>query len=95
MGDGTLMYPPAAPGAAAMPSTRLKNVRDGMEDYEFLHALNALYTEKKDKLTPAQQQAVLHVLDLNGMLAASWEQPELVVQRRAQAGLWIDRLSRM
>ncbi|MGA7791714.1 MAG: DUF4091 domain-containing protein, partial [Candidatus Acidiferrales bacterium] len=43
-GDGTLIYPgPIAKIGGTtpipLPSMRLKNIRDGMEDYEYLHAL--------------------------------------------------------
>jgi hypothetical protein len=43
-GDGTLIYPgtPAKIGGKTpipLPSMRLKNIRDGYEDYEYLHAL--------------------------------------------------------
>jgi hypothetical protein len=45
-GDGTLVYPgtTAKIGGATpipLPSVRLKNIRDGMQDYEYLHALTA------------------------------------------------------
>jgi glycosyl hydrolase family 123 len=45
-GDGTLIYPgPTAKIGGTtpipLPSMRLKNIRDGMEDYEYLHALTA------------------------------------------------------
>jgi hypothetical protein len=45
-GDGTLEYPgtPAKIGGTtpiAVPSVRLKLIRDGMEDFEYLHALDA------------------------------------------------------
>ena len=45
-GDGTLEYPgtPAKIGGTtpiAVPSIRLKLIRDGMEDFEYLHALDA------------------------------------------------------
>jgi len=45
-GDGTLIYPgkPALIGGTipiALPSLRLKLIRDGMQDYEMLHALTA------------------------------------------------------
>ena len=95
MGDGTLLYPPPVRGAMPMASTRIKTFRDGMEDYEFLHALRVLYDQKKAKLTPTQEQAVQHALSLDPMLLAAWEHPELVIRRRAEAGRWIDRLSRM
>lgn len=95
MGDGTLLYPSPRRGGAPMPSTRMKTFRDGMEDTEFLHALRALYAQKKGKLTPAQSQAVQSVLLLDPILEPAWEHPELILQRRAEAGKWIDRLSRM
>jgi hypothetical protein len=46
-GEGTLYYPgtPAKIGGTTpvpIPSIRLKLIRDGMEDYEYLHMLNAL-----------------------------------------------------
>ena len=94
-GDGTLIYPPAHPGGTPMPSSRLKVFRDGMEDYEFLHELKALYAQKSARLTSTEQQAVLSILDINPMMTAAWENPELVVQRRAEAGRWIDRLAKM
>src|SRR5262249_29589593 len=45
-GDGTLFYPgtPAKIGGTTpvpVPSMRLALIRDGMEDYEYLHALEA------------------------------------------------------
>lgn len=94
-GDGVLIYPPAVRGGEPMPATRLKVYRDGMEDYEFLHALQGLYAEKKSRLSADQQQAVEQTLDLSGLLQAAWENPELVSERRAQAGQWIDRLVRL
>jgi len=46
-GDGTLFYPgtPAKIGGSTpvpVPSLRLALIRDGMEDYEYLHALDAI-----------------------------------------------------
>jgi len=46
-GDGTLQYPgtPTKIGGTtpiAVPSIRLKLIRDGMEDFEYLHALDAV-----------------------------------------------------
>ena len=43
-GDGTLIYPGTSAKIGVtvpipLPSIRLKNIRDGMEDYEYLHAL--------------------------------------------------------
>jgi hypothetical protein len=45
-GDGTLIYPgtPAKIGGTTpvtLPSIRLAHIRDGMEDFEYLHALDA------------------------------------------------------
>jgi len=47
-GDGNLMYPgiPSKVGAGVttpfwVPSVRIKHIRDGMQDYEYLNALNA------------------------------------------------------
>lgn len=40
-GDGCLYYA-GPPGVWAMPSIRLKNIRDGLEDYEYLHLLAQL-----------------------------------------------------
>jgi hypothetical protein len=45
-GDGTLMYPGSTayvgtPVPIWLPSIRLKHIRDGMQDYEYMHALAA------------------------------------------------------
>ncbi len=38
-GSGTLLYPGPEPECEAIPSIRLANLRDGMEDYEYFHVL--------------------------------------------------------
>ena len=42
-GDGCMIYP--GPGGKPLPSLRLKAVRDGLEDYEYLHMLAKLAGE--------------------------------------------------
>ncbi len=47
IGDGNLCYPGAAYGVyGPIPSVRLMSIRDGMEEYELLEALDTILTEK-------------------------------------------------
>jgi hypothetical protein len=46
--DGNLFYP--APDKSLRPSIRLANIRDGIEDYEYLAILKELSPNGKDKL---------------------------------------------
>ena len=63
-GDGCLVYPGAKYGHyGPLPSMRLERIRDGMEEYELLAALEqklAAYAQEKD--TPFDVQAVMRTL---------------------------------
>lgn len=49
-GDGFLLYPGAKYGQSGpLPSTRLINIRDGFEDYEYLYALEEMMEEYLDQ----------------------------------------------
>jgi hypothetical protein len=62
-GDGYLVYP--APGGAAFwPSVRLEQLRDGIEDYEYLFQLKQL----TDRLSPAGEPTVAARVTANHQL---------------------------
>jgi hypothetical protein len=62
-GDGYLVYP-APSGAALWPSLRLEQLRDGIEDYEYLYQMKQL----TDRLPPAGGQTVAERIAANRLL---------------------------
>ena len=67
-GDGYLLYP--GPGGVPYPSVRLKALRDGFEDYEYLWLLRALLKEAKNRgLEGGEAAEAERLLSLEGMIA--------------------------
>ena len=90
-GNGWFTYP--APRAKAIfPSVRLETIRDGLEDYEYLHLLrNLLATAPAG---PAATEA-RELLDVGALVTTVlvWEQaPAVLRARRRQLAHTIDRL---
>jgi hypothetical protein len=102
MGEGSMIYPVLggnymATGSKVLhcPSTRLKMLRAGIEDYEFLNELRRLYRQRKGRLSDDEREQIERLLDLDALLFYSaWENPDLVARRRGQVGDWITRLGR-
>lgn len=99
MGDGCLMYPsaPYSLPPAPMPSTRLTNFRDGMEDYEMLNQLSRLFALKQSLLSATAQTQIEGYLDCDSLLSSTgaWADFYLADQRRRDVGDWIDELTTM
>jgi hypothetical protein len=92
-GDGHLVYP--GPDATPLASTRLENLRDGIEDYEALAMLAALTDRLRqvggheDLVATARE-----VLAVRPDVSRSWteytEQPEVIARARAEVDKLIE-----
>ena len=73
-GDGFLLYPGVD---GPVPSQRLKLVRDGLEDYEYLQLLKYVLREaetRRIQLTKAQITQIQDLLDIkNHLVANDWD----------------------
>lgn len=93
--DGILIYP--GPDATPLASTRLENLRDGIEDYEALALLADLMTrlERTDGHGKLVAQA-REVLAVRPEVSRSWtdyaHDPERIVQARAEADRLIEAI---
>lgn len=92
-GCGYLIYP--GPDATPLASTRLYVVRDGIEDYEYLHLLRTLADAKRGQLPDALRERVEQVLAIDPAVVTDHktftDDPELVLEtRRGIAGLILE-----
>jgi hypothetical protein len=94
--DGILIYP--GPDATPLASTRLENLRDGIEDFEALEILKELITrkipksEENDKLIKEANE----LLNVPQELSKNWREytkdPEVIVNARAKTDELIQKL---
>lgn len=91
--DGILIYP--GPDATPLASTRLENLRDGIEDYEAL----AMLAELADRLEAAGGHGELlaqarEVLAVRPEVTSSWteytQEPEVILRARAEVDALIE-----
>ncbi len=85
-GEGMLLYPSTTPGSAGVsPSLRLKWIRDGVEDFEYIAILKRHGCEKT-------------ALEMARALAPSWRDwprdPDSLEQKRRKIGTLIERAVR-
>lgn len=88
-GLANYIYP--GPEGQVYPSARLKHMRDGMEDYEYLVLLEGLMNEERRKAKPDQDflEKARKALDLSSMvpaIATIEENPKLFLERRKILG---------
>ena len=86
MGDGIMLYPPEPGNTEPMSSCRMQLWRSGMDDFEYLAALQKLFNEKEHLLTGEQRSAIMELLDIRIILNQAWEHPELPDMLRSKAG---------
>jgi hypothetical protein len=67
-GDGMLIYP------GPVCSTRLENLRDGIEDYEYFASLRRLLAEKGGKLSAAERKQVEECLGVDPAVVRDFTQ---------------------
>ncbi|NLN91910.1 MAG: PQQ-binding-like beta-propeller repeat protein [Candidatus Hydrogenedens sp.] len=95
-GCGYLLYP--GPEGRPLASIRLALVRDGIEDYEYLHLLKSRYEEKKSRLTSAERVEVEALLRVDPAVVQDHkhytEDPKRLMQAREKLAMWIERLGR-
>ncbi len=94
--DGILIYP--GPDATPLASTRLENLRDGIEDFEALEILKELVakeipkSEENDKLLKEANE----LLNVPQELSKNWKEytkdPEVIVNARAKTDELIQKL---
>lgn len=104
-GDGQLVYP--GPEGIPLPSIRLENFRDGMEDYEYLFRLRELLEKYKDNTTDATLNEYRQLLNPETYLLYKYprkikvtlehtlrypDQPERVLETRQQIAMAIEDL---
>lgn len=91
-GVGLLIYP-APKKIAFLPSIRLENIRDGLEDYEYLKMLEKLIKSKKGKNVKAQEE----LLSLNTLIESvmHWNMnPENLRKHRRKIAEAIENLNK-
>ncbi len=96
--DGILIYP--GPDATPLASTRLENLRDGIEDYEALAMLQSL----AEGFTPNSEEEIAALEEAKAMiqvpkeLSSSWAEftkdPQVIVKNRAKIDALIQKLQR-
>ena len=95
-GCGYLVYP--GTGGTPLPSLRLALVRDGIEDYEYLHLLEKRFEEKKSSLTAAERDEVHSLLAVTPAVIQDHQHytddPAVLSLEREKLARWIERLGR-
>ncbi len=90
-GDGYFIYPGPTPGEP-LSSVRLETLRDGVEDYEYLHLLGEL-AEGRD--VPAEVRELLAVpAEVSSTLTDFTRDPEVFRRYRERLAYWIEKLGR-
>jgi hypothetical protein len=88
-GDGYLCYP--GPGRQPLSSVRFENLRDGIEDYEYLWLLR----DALPKLDPAERKKAEALLTVGAPLAESnavyTEDPSAIAERRAAVAAMLEK----
>jgi hypothetical protein len=88
-GDGYLCYP--GPDRTPLSSVRFENLRDGIEDYEYLWLLR----QKLPALSPADQSAAAKLLAIDAPLAKSnlvyTDDPTVILARRSAIATLLER----
>ena len=83
-GGGNLMYP--GPNWTPYPSIRIKNLRDGIQDYEYFIILSNLLRDKK--LSPDLRMQIAEALKINNTVVASTtkytKNPNLVLKEKSK-----------
>jgi len=81
-----------------LPSLRLALVRDGIEDYEYLHLLEKRFEEKKSSLTAAERDEVHSLLAVTPAVIQDHQHytddPAVLSLEREKLARWIERLGR-
>jgi len=89
--DGILIYP--GPDATPLASTRLENLRDGIEDYEGLRVLADLVAQLR------AEDAAAPLLAVPEQLSKSWtsytNDPDVVTDTRARVDALIVQAARL
>jgi hypothetical protein len=97
-GMGNLLYP--GPDGTLLPSPRLENLRDGLEDYEYLKVLenaierlNKSAIKEKDVLLK-ESNGLLHIPGNVAKSVDSWSSnPENLLEYRNKIGLTISKIN--
>lgn len=97
-GDGHLVYP--GPNQDPIASIRLVSIRDGIEDFEYLHILDSL-ARSAEKSSGADTSLIARAKELvsvrDDVVKSPWEyttDPEKVLNARAEIAEMIEKLSR-
>jgi glycosyl hydrolase family 123 len=94
-GNGSLFYPVAE---GPVPSIRVEVLRDGLEDYEYLHRLGELVIQARGRagFEPALLQRAQRLLEVDPELVASMRtyshDPEVLLAQRAAVGDTIEAM---
>lgn len=94
-GDGWLIYP--GPGVEPYPSVRLENIRDGIEDYEYLWLLRDAVKKAKgagrsDALVAEAEKLLTVGDDISKTFTDFTKDPEVIQKRRNRIGEMIEKL---
>ena len=93
-GDGQLIY---AGKSGPLSSVRLDNIRDGIEDYEYLKTLERLLVKKGKCKTQAEARAYVKENFVKFVTVNLWihtHQPELLRAMRAKVAEAIEKLGK-
>lgn len=89
-GDGYVVYPGRD---GPLPSIRLKVMRDGIEDYEYLHILRSLGEQAANRRWRSEIEAALRIpADLIVSTRVYSKAPEDLLRYRQKIGALIDRI---
>lgn len=97
--NGLANYVYPGPDGAVYPSARLSHMRDGMEDYEYLHLLRTLLDREEKSPAPDDEfiRRARKALDLKSLIPTPGtikEDPSLWTERRNEIGNLIQQKSR-
>lgn len=83
-GDGRLLYPGAD---GPVPTTRLKNIRDGEDDWLYMDLLEKALADESAPMSSAWRQSALRELEVEPSIVASlsvWTQDAALVQQKRE-----------
>ena len=96
-GEACLFYPNRHPERDPLSSIRLENLRDGMEDFEYLKMLADLSKKHAGKLSAAQKQEIADLLGMKELVRSGFDYTDdsgKIADQRRKMAQWIEKLNK-